>query len=103
MSTSENTPWYKKPVSVILLLIFFFPVGLYLMWKHELWNKNTRWIVTGVVGIVVLAQLGKGGSNDCGCSDSDLQEMAQSLNLTIEEAQKQCCELQKMADEINNR
>ena len=49
----------KKPVSnviAIVLLIIFFPVGLYLMWARTRWDRTVKVIVTAV--IVVLLILG---------------------------------------------
>ncbi len=47
--------WYQKTGVIIVLLILFFPVGLYLMWKHASWNKMTKWIVTGVFAFLVIS------------------------------------------------
>ena len=47
--------WHENPRNVILLLIFFFPLGLYFMWKHEMWTQNTRWIVTGILALLVIS------------------------------------------------
>ena len=33
-------------LELILLLIFIWPIGLFLMWKHNIWSKNTRTLVT---------------------------------------------------------
>ena len=33
-------------LELILLLIFIWPIGLLLMWKHNIWSKNTRTFVT---------------------------------------------------------
>ena len=67
MENQSELKWYQKPTSVIILLILFFPIGLYLMWKNELWTKPTRWIITGVIILLVLANAGnknKGGDSD---------------------------------------
>jgi hypothetical protein len=64
MENQTNLKWYQKPSGTIILLILFFPVGLYLMWKNKLWTKNTRWIVTGVFALFVIANAGKNNSND---------------------------------------
>lgn len=50
-----------KSLWVILLLIFFFPAGLLLMWLKTNWNKRAKWAVTAVLGIIVL--LGVIGNN----------------------------------------
>jgi len=40
--------------SIIFLLIFFFPVGLFLMWKYTDWSKKTKWIVTGIIASIII-------------------------------------------------
>ncbi|WP_268222150.1 hypothetical protein [Staphylococcus ureilyticus] len=49
-----NEKWYKTNWFVILMLIFIFPLGLFLMWYFKKWNKTTRWVVTAVVILFVL-------------------------------------------------
>jgi len=63
MESQNELKWYQKPEGVIALLILFFPAGLYLMWKDEHWTKQTRWIVTGVLAIIVLAYNGDESSS----------------------------------------
>jgi len=62
MENQSEKKWYQKPVTVVLFLIFFFPVGLYLMWKHELWSKTARWIISAVFALAVIANAGKDDS-----------------------------------------
>lgn len=51
--------WYTKPIGVGLLLAFFFPVGLFLVWKHPRWTKRTKWIWTGVwAGVILVGAIG---------------------------------------------
>ncbi|MDK2771264.1 MAG: hypothetical protein KYX68_03395 [Flavobacterium sp.] len=49
--------WHQKPVTAVLFLIFFFPVGLYLMWKNNLWSKTARIIVSVFFGLLVVGNL----------------------------------------------
>lgn len=51
---NQNLKWYQKKSGVIILLLLFFPVGLYLMWKHsDYWSKTSKVIITIlVIGIV---------------------------------------------------
>lgn len=49
--------WYENKVIIILLLICFFPVGLFLMWKHTDWQKNVKIIVSSVVAVVVILSM----------------------------------------------
>ena len=63
--------WYQKPVAVTLFLIFFFPVGLYLMWKHNLWNKTTRIVISVLFGLIVIANMNNRNNNVNLNSDSN--------------------------------
>ena len=51
--------WHQKPVTAVLFLIFFFPVGLYLMWKNNLWSKTARIIVSVFFSLLVVGNLSK--------------------------------------------
>jgi hypothetical protein len=55
--------WYNKPKSVIILLVLFFPIGLYLMWKNQLWSNKVRWIVSIAFAVIVISNPGKNSSN----------------------------------------
>ena len=50
----QTQNWYQRTVSVVLLLIFLFPVGLALLWMRRDWSVRRRGLVTAVVGIVAL-------------------------------------------------
>lgn len=47
-------PWYRRTVPIVLLVIFFFPVGLVLLWMRPDWSVRRRGTVTAVVGIAVI-------------------------------------------------
>lgn len=53
----------SNSTAAILLLIFFFPVGLYLMWAKTAWKKKTKIIVTIVFAILAVLFI-IGGVND---------------------------------------
>lgn len=38
-NTSPTVPFYTKTWFTILMLLLFFPIGLYTMWKFMNWNK----------------------------------------------------------------
>ncbi|WP_435018550.1 hypothetical protein TA3x_000527 [Tundrisphaera sp. TA3] len=46
--TVRGTPWMDSPYVVAVLLFLFFPLGLYLLWKHPAWSKTrkTAWTAT---------------------------------------------------------
>lgn len=46
--------WHESPNKVIISLIVFFPLGLYFMWKNNIWTKRVRWIVTILIAVFVL-------------------------------------------------
>ena len=70
MENKTEKKWYQKPTAVVLLLIFFFPVGLYLMWKHEVWSKTARWIISGVFALAVIANAGKDNATNSNISSN---------------------------------
>lgn len=53
-SPPAKQPWHQRTVFVVLFLIFFFPVGLVLLWLRRDWSVRRRGIVTAVIGVVVL-------------------------------------------------
>lgn len=59
MENQASLKWHQKPGIVILFLIFFFPIGLYLMWKSELWSKTSRIVVSVFFGLLILANINK--------------------------------------------
>lgn len=50
----EIIHWYEKSWITILLLILFFPIGLFLMWQYRSWNKWLKISLTSVGLLVVL-------------------------------------------------
>ena len=56
MESKDEIKWHKKPSNIIIALFIFFPVGIYFMWKNQIWTKNIRWVITGVfIGLVLTA------------------------------------------------
>jgi hypothetical protein len=52
-------------VVVIVLLILFFPLGLYCLWKGQHFSKTVRWIITALLGLWTFNLLsGDGGSGN---------------------------------------
>lgn len=43
---NDGKKWYQKTGWIIFWLIFFFPVGLFLMWKYSSWKKPVKGIVS---------------------------------------------------------
>lgn len=53
--------WYQTNWGVILLLVLFFPAGLFLMWKYTNWHKYAK---IGITGFFVLMLLAGSSSQD---------------------------------------
>lgn len=49
-----NPKWYEGNLGIITLLVIFFPVGLYLMWKHASWKPKVKWFVTGFIAFLLV-------------------------------------------------
>lgn len=61
--------WYQRTGWILVFLIFFFPVGCYLMWKYRPgWNEWVKWPLTAVFGlwflIIAIASLPPASSPD---------------------------------------
>lgn len=56
----EKKKWYQNNIVIIAFLILFFPVGLFLMWKYANWSKTVKWVVTGILVLIIIVN----GMND---------------------------------------
>jgi hypothetical protein len=54
MKSASNPKWYETPTGVSVLIILFFPVGLYLMWKNKIWSNSARWSLTILILLFAL-------------------------------------------------
>jgi hypothetical protein len=59
MELENSKRWYNKTGLVILLIIVFFPVGLYALWKNETIAKGVKIGVSVLIGIIVIVQFNK--------------------------------------------
>lgn len=59
----KKVPFYQSGWFAILFLIFFFPVGLYLMWRYKKFNMVARVIVSTFFAFVMFSTIW-GGSKD---------------------------------------
>ena len=46
--------FYEKDWFIVLMLIVFFPVGLFLMWKYSKWHKTAKIIISVFFAIMVI-------------------------------------------------
>lgn len=88
MENQHQQKWHQKTNSIILLLIFFFPLGLYFMWKNEIWPIKTRWIITSVfVFAVILNTRNENSSKTDGNEQSTNDTSVSVQKVTFSEAE----------------
>jgi hypothetical protein len=51
----EKVRWYHRKGNVIPLLIFLMPVGIYAMWKGNVFWGWVRWVITIVFVLILIA------------------------------------------------
>ncbi|MBO5934043.1 MAG: DUF4236 domain-containing protein [Clostridia bacterium] len=52
--SSSNKKWYQKTGYIILLLVLFFPVGLFLMWKYTNWGKKVKIAISVIFALLFI-------------------------------------------------
>ncbi len=73
MSTS-NKKWYMKTGYIILLLMLFFPAGIFLMWKYTNWNKYVKIAVSIFVSVFFIVYIASDNDEDVIDSNSIVVE-----------------------------
>jgi hypothetical protein len=58
MSDQQKALWYDNNFIVIILLIIFFPIGLYGLWKNKKISKNVKIIVSIFFGLLIITASG---------------------------------------------
>lgn len=54
-ATGPAQPWYAKTWVIVVLLLFFWPAGLALMWMKTCeWSKTVKIVVTAVIAVLFL-------------------------------------------------
>ena len=80
--TITEKKWHEKPTSIVLLLILFFPVGLFLMWKNNIFSKKIRIFVSIFCGLIILGSGGDGDSSSkLSSGDGDSSSKLSSADL----------------------
>ena len=53
---SEKVPFLESTVAIVLAMIFFFPVGFFLLWRQPTWesNKKIKFAAAGCIWALVL-------------------------------------------------
>lgn len=69
----NNKKWYQKTGWIIALIILFFPVGIFLMWKYTDWKRPVKFAVTAFILFFAIVGL---------FSPDNLEEISLSANTT---------------------
>ena len=73
--TQEQKKWYDNKVLTNSLLIVFFPVGLYALWKSNTIAKWWKITATIIIGLIVIANIGDDGTkNDVNSSNITVEQ-----------------------------
>ena len=64
---------YEKNWFIILMLIVFFPVGLFLMWKNAKWHKTVKIIISVFFAIMVIFSNGSEDSKNVETKDTNAE------------------------------
>lgn len=87
VSTAPAAPKKKlgeKTWFIVLMLILFFPVGLYLVWKNPNWKKKTKIIITVIFVILAIASIGTSSNTSSSNSSSSDTEIAEEESVSAE-------------------
>lgn len=68
---SEKKPILGNSWFIVLMLILFFPAGLFLMWKYSKWDKVVKILVTVLVVLMTIFVSVPDDSEDTGNTESD--------------------------------
>ena len=88
-NSTTQKKWYDKTWLVVVLCLFFFPVGLYALWKNAAISKGMKIAVTVVITLVVIAQI----RNDTMDSSSSSDKSSSSSNEQTEQIAEETKEI----------
>ena len=64
---------YEKNWFIILMLVVFFPVGLFLMWKNAKWHKTVKIIISVLFAVMVIFSNGSEESKNIETKDTNAE------------------------------
>lgn len=68
-SEKPAQPWYTQTWVIVLALLFFFPLGLFLMWRFQRWDVWIKTVITvagSLLTILFIVGAAVGGEDDGG-------------------------------------
>lgn len=55
--TNKQLHWYEQELNIFLLVLFFWPVGIYLMWKYSKTSIVAKWTITVFCSLIFFATI----------------------------------------------
>lgn len=74
MEQNQSKKWYDNKFVVHLLLVIFFPVGLYALWKTDTIAKWWKITATVLIGLIVIANIGDDNTSSNSSNSSSYSE-----------------------------
>lgn len=100
-----NKKWYQSALFMWVMLVFFFPIGLFLLWRYSEYSKKAKIIITAFFVILTFISLSgnKNRSNSANNQPTVKQEQTASSSSSAANSAKQDEQNKKAASqEITN-
>lgn len=102
MKTKTDKLWFKKTGWIIFMLVFFFPVGLWLMWKYSSWKIITKLELSALFVVAVIAALFTDSSTSTSKSTNYPTNLSQVETSNVEAIETPKSALDKIKEIENN-
>lgn len=53
------------------------------MWKNEIWSKQTRWIITGLLALLIISNSGKNNSNSISNESAEVESIEETKKCLV--------------------
>lgn len=96
-----TTPWFERKILVGFLLVLFFPLGLWGLWRSSSFSKIAKIVLSSIVGLIVIAAANT-PSKDSLDDDKSGQGTMSGAELTPRESQSVQATVEgKTLDDLN--
>lgn len=77
--------FYEKTWFTVIALFLFFPIGLFLMWKYEKFNKGIRILISIFFGFSIIGYMFGISSNDQAGTETSTKDFVPEVEANMEE------------------
>lgn len=78
--------WYQKTLWILVSLMMFFPLGLFLMWKHSNWKKGIKIGVSSIYALIIVGGLLSDGDTNTQTTTTQVVQEQETAKPVKEEA-----------------